>query len=351
MLLTWYCTLNTTQHFTLALAQAGESLMPIMTMSGLQSGPTDGDDSSLTHCGLTEPRVLQETTRLHHQCKSAAFPLQGTRLKAILHGGVQEEEREKGTEESTPDDCRLCWILSLSLSLRRTLCNHISTLKISPLHFFVHLFSHLWKVYNISSLKGAVHASFWSQTITLICYYNCSVVGCSGIGGYFLLVWLWLPQAHTIISLHSTYHNLVMYWFVVGYLVKNVCVRQEGVGWGAHTGALGIFGIGLSCISFYLKWTDLEICTWILTAHFPSNFCSLRKRYVLLPLQTRHWKTTDHYCLWGSAAAEITMVCWEEVLTSGWHCFDRHISIHCWKATDEKTKDEYARRVGILWQT
>lgn len=256
--------------------------MPIMTMSGLQSGPTDGDDSSLTHCGLTEPRVLQEATRLHHQCKSAALPFQGTRLKAVLHGGVQEEEREKGTEESTPDDCRLCWILCLSL--RRTLCNRISTLKISPLHFFVHLFSHLWKVHNISSLKGAVHASFWSQTITLICYYNCSVVGCSGIGGCFLLVWLWLPQAHTNISLHSTYHYLVMYWFVVGYLVKNVCVCQEGVGWGAHTCALAIFGIGLSCISFYLKWTDLEICTWILIEHFPSNFCSLRKRYILLPL-------------------------------------------------------------------
>jgi len=150
MLLTWYCTLNTTQHFTLALAQAGESLMPIMTMSGLQSGPTDGDDSSLTHCGLTEPRVLQETTRLHHQCKSAAFPLQGTRLKAILHRGVQEEEREKGTEESTPDDCRLCWILSLSLSLS-------PQNPVQPHFNFKNLPSPLLCAPILSSVKGVQH--------------------------------------------------------------------------------------------------------------------------------------------------------------------------------------------------
>lgn len=143
--------------------------------------------------------------------------------KQSYMGEYKKKREKKGQKKAHPTTVDSAGF-SLFLSLHRTLCNHISTLKISPLHFFVHLFSHLWKVHNISSLKGAVHTSFWSQTITLICYYNCSVVGCSGIGGCFLLVWLWLPQAHTIISLHSTYHYLVMYWFVVGYLVKNVCV-------------------------------------------------------------------------------------------------------------------------------
>ena len=222
--------------------------MPIMTMSGLRSGPIDGDGSSLTHCGLTEPRVLQETTRLHHQCKSTALPFQGTHLKAILHGGVQEGEREKGTVESTPDDCRLCWILFLSLPLSAKPCATTFQLQKSPLSTSLctcsliceRCTSHLLKVQCMpaSEVKPShlfvITIAVLLVTVVASCWCSCDHHRHT--------------QSYHCTTLTNTLSCIDLLLGTLSRMFARVRVRREGVGWGAHTCALGIFGIGLSCV-------------------------------------------------------------------------------------------------------